>query len=162
MSNKAIFLDRDGTLMFDHGYIKDPKLVDVLPGVKEALDLFIKDGFKLFIVTCQSGVGRGMMTMDDVNKVNARLFELLDKDKFTDVLVCPHSPQEKCPCRKPATLLIEQAAKKYSLDLKNSYSIGDKDSDKELGINMGGKGIKLGEGKIKSLLDAAKHITQRG
>ena len=162
MSNKAIFLDRDGTLIFDHGYIKDPNLVEILPGVREAIDLFIKHGFKLFIVTCQSGVGRGMMTMDDVNKVNARLFGLLGRNNFVDILICPHSPDDKCLCRKPATLLVEQASKKHNIDLRVSYSIGDKDSDKQLGTNMSGKGIKLGEEKIKSLLDAAKEIIQRG
>ncbi|MFH1223067.1 MAG: HAD family hydrolase [Pseudomonadota bacterium] len=161
-SHKAVFLDRDATLIFDHGYMKDPKLVEVLPGVEQALQIFIKNGFKLFIVTCQSGVGRGMMTMDDVKKVNERVLELLGKDTFIDILICPHSPEDKCKCRKPGTLLVEQTAKKHNIDLKSSYSIGDKVSDKELGINMGGTGIRLGENGIKNLLDSANYIVHRG
>jgi D-glycero-D-manno-heptose 1,7-bisphosphate phosphatase len=73
MSNRAIFLDRDGTIIIDHGYIKDPAKVDIMPGISEAIDLLTDNGFLLFIVTNQSGIGRGLMTKSDVNKVNDKM-----------------------------------------------------------------------------------------
>lgn len=161
MSNKAIFLDRDGTIIFDHGYIKDPNLVELLPKAKEALQLLKNAGFKIFITTNQSGVGRGMMTISDVQKVNTKMTELLGDDLITEILICQHDPNENCECRKPKIGLIKKVDKKYDIDLKASYSIGDKDSDKELGINMGGKGIKLGEDGITSIWDAAIKISSK-
>ena len=160
MSNKAVFIDRDGTIIYDHGYIKDPSKVDILDGAKEAIGLLKSNGFIVFIATNQSGVARGMMTIDDVNKVNEKMLSLLGKGLIDDILVCTHGPDENCSCRKPGTTLVKKAAKEHKIDLSRSYSIGDKDSDKELGIKMGGKGIKLGENGIKTLLDAAKSIVK--
>jgi histidinol-phosphate phosphatase family protein len=114
----------------------------------------------VFIVTNQSGVARGMMTVDDVNKVNEKMLSLLGKGLIDDILICTHGPDENCSCRKPGTTLVERAAKEHGIDLSRSYSIGDKDSDKELGVKMGGNGIKLGEKGIKTLLDAAKTIVK--
>lgn len=157
-NKKAIFLDRDGTLILDHGYIKDQNMVEILPKVNLALQKLKDNGFLLFIVTNQSGVGRGMMSMADVDAVNNKLLSMLGPNIITEVLVCPHSPKDSCKCRKPATELVYAAAAKYNIDLKLSYAIGDKDSDKELGINMGGTGIKIGEAGIKDIYDAAIRI----
>ena len=156
--NRAIFLDRDGTLIFDHGYIKDPDKVDVLPGVIESLELLLKHGFMLFVVTNQSGVGRGMMSMDDVHLVNKKMLEIIGADKIKEILICPHAPDENCECRKPNTKLVDSVIEKYHISRIDSYSIGDKDSDKELAERFGGTGIKLGENGINSLLDATKFI----
>jgi D-glycero-D-manno-heptose 1,7-bisphosphate phosphatase len=82
----------------------------------------------------------------------------IGRDKIKEILICPHKPEEKCSCRKPETKLVEEVAKKYKLDLKRSYTIGDKDCDKQLGINFGGTGIKIGENKINNLLDAVSWI----
>jgi D-glycero-D-manno-heptose 1,7-bisphosphate phosphatase len=158
MSNRAIFIDRDGTLIIDHGYIKDPNIVELIPGTKQALEMLKSAGFMLFIVTNQSGVGRGMMTTSDVKAVNDRLIQLIGEDLITQILTCYHTPDDNCNCRKPNTKLIEDIKTKYDLDLSNSYSIGDKDSDKQLGENLGGKGIKIGENNINTLLDAVKQI----
>ena len=161
MSNKAVFLDRDGTIIFDHGYIKEPSLVNVLPKAKDAIDVLKKAGFMIFIVTNQSGVGRGMMSTSDVDNVNKELLNKLSPNSIQDVLICYHAPQDNCNCRKPKTGLIDTVIKKYNIDTKHSYSIGDKDSDKELGKNIGGKGIKLGEKGIKDLWDAAILISSK-
>ena len=161
MSNKAVFLDRDGTIIFDHGYIKDPSLVNVLPKAKDAIDVLKKDGFMIFIVTNQSGVGRGMMTISDVNNVNKELLNKLSPNSIQDILICYHAPKDNCNCRKPKTGLIDTIIKKYDIDTMHSYSIGDKDSDKALGENIGGKGIKLGEKGIKDLWDAAILISSK-
>ncbi len=161
MQNKAIFVDRDGTIIFDHGYIKGPEKVDLLPKAKEAIDLLKRSGFMVFITTNQSGVGRGMMTSKDVEKVNTRLLELLSPRSVDGILICEHSPEENCNCRKPKTGLVEPVIKKYNIDAARSYSIGDKDSDKELGNNIGGTGIKLGEKGINTLWDAALLISSK-
>ena len=158
MSNKAVFIDRDGTIIYDHGYIKNPNMVNVLDGAKEAIQLLRANGFMTFIITNQSGVARGLMTESDVEKVNHKLLSEIGSSLIDDILICTHGPDANCACRKPGTALVEKAAKEYEIDLTKSYSIGDKDSDKELGIKMGGKGIKLGENEIKTLLDAAKQI----
>ena len=161
MSSKAVFIDRDGTMIFDHGYIRDPKKVEILPNVIDALGLLLKNGFLVFVVTNQSGIGRGMMTVSDVDNVNNRMLELIGRNKIKEILMCPHGPEENCPCRKPGTKLVEEAAKKYKLDLLHSYSVGDKDCDKELGQRFGGFGIKLGEHGINDLLDAVNFILKK-
>jgi len=158
MSNKAVFLDRDGTIIYDYGYIKDTDKVKLLDGAKEAIRILKSNGFMVLIVTNQSGVARGMMTMDDVNKVNKKMLSLLGDNLIDGILICTHGPDDNCSCRKPGTELVKKAAKSHNIDLVKSYSIGDKDSDKELGQNMGGKGIKLGENGINTLLDAVKLI----
>jgi histidinol-phosphate phosphatase family protein len=156
--NKAVFLDRDGTIIFDHGYIKDPNKVELLQGAVEAIDLFLKEGYFIFIITNQSGVGRGMMSMDDVKAVNKKLIKVLGNNKIKDILVCPHSPDENCDCRKPKTKLVEIVIRDHKISAIDSYSVGDKDSDKELGFRFGGTGIKLGENGLNTLLDVAKYI----
>jgi len=158
MANKAVFIDRDGTIIYDHGYIKDTNKVNLLDGAKEAIKLLRSKGFMIFIVTNQSGVARGLMTVSDVENVNQKLLSMIGTSLIDDILICTHGPDAKCACRKPGTALVEKAAKEYKIDLAQSYAIGDKDSDKELGVKMGGTGIKLGENGIKTLLDAAKQI----
>jgi len=158
MLNKAVFIDRDGTIIYDHGYTKDPNNVNILDGAKEAIKLLRSKGFMIFIVTNQSGVARGMLTISDVDKVNKKLLSMIGNNLIDEILICTHGPDAKCSCRKPGTALVEKAAKEYKIDLTQSFSIGDKNSDKELGIKMGGTGIKLGEDGIKTLLDAAKQI----
>ncbi len=161
MANKAVFLDRDGTIIVDHGYIKDPQKVDILPGISEAIDALIDRGFLLFIITNQSGIRRGMMTITDVNKVNDKMLSYIGRDKIKEILICPHGPEEACSCRKPGIKLVEDMGKRYRLDLQHSYSVGDKDCDKQLGDNFGGVGIKIGEAGIKNLLDAANFIIEK-
>lgn len=161
MSDRAIFLDRDGTIIIDHGYIKDPAKVDIMPGISEAIDLLIDNGFLLFIVTNQSGIGRGKMTIADVSRVNDKMLSYIGRDKIKEILICPHKPEDKCSCRKPETKLVEEIARRYKLNLKESYSIGDKDCDKQLGINFGGTGIKIGENGIANLLDAVLWLLKK-
>jgi D-glycero-D-manno-heptose 1,7-bisphosphate phosphatase len=161
MSNKAVFLDRDGTIIIDHGYIKNPEKVNVMPGVSESIEMLADSGFMLFIATNQSGIGRGMMKASDVESVNDKMLSYIGREKITEILICPHEPEDNCTCRKPGTKLVEEAAKKYDLDLSKSYSIGDKDCDRDLAKNFGGVGIKIGEHNINNLLDAVKFILNR-
>jgi len=158
MLNKAVFIDRDGTINFDSGYLRTPDQVKILPKVIDGLKLLKKNDFKLFIITNQSGIGRGLLTAQEAQEVNNMVLEKLGEPFFETTLICPHKPKDNCACRKPSTLLVEQAAKNYNLNLASSYTIGDKTTDKELGFNMGGYGIKLGENGVNNILDAAKLI----
>ena len=136
---KAVFMDRDGTLIVDRGYLSDPGLVDFFPGVIEALALLRDAGFLLFIVTNQSGVGRGMFTMDEVNSINARMTETLTAENIPieNFYVAPEAPGSPSHGRKPSPNFLLDAAREFKIDLESSYMIGDKISDIECGINSG-------------------------
>lgn len=150
MSNSALFLDRDGTINHDPGYIKDPSLIVILPGVAEGIKK-LKDeyGFKIIVVSNQAGVAKGLMTLDDVESVNAKINELLvGKGASIDSFYyCPYHPEfdppEKSICRKPSPFMIVQAAQEHEIDLSKSYMIGDRASDVESGFNAGVKTILL-------------------
>lgn len=150
MKQPALFLDRDGTINYDPGYIKDPKLVKLYPGVNEAILELKKDfGFLMIVISNQSGITRGLMTHQDVRAVNDRVNELLLENgtSIDEFYYCPFHPEfddeEKCSCRKPSPELVFEAAQKHNVDLTRSYFIGDKKSDVECGINAGLKTILL-------------------
>ena len=100
---KAIFLDRDGTLIYEKPgvYLSDPKQLRLYKSTKPALALLSKSGFKLFIVSNQSGIGRGYFTEKEVNAVHAHLKTLLKPARIEEIVFCPHAPDEHCACRKP-------------------------------------------------------------
>jgi len=150
MKHHAIFLDRDGTINHDSGYIKDPSEVVLLPGVSEGIKKLKNEfGFKAIVVSNQAGVAKGIMTIADVEAVNVRINNLLKKygtnvDAF---YYCPFHPDfdppEKSICRKPSPFMIVQAAEEQAIDLSRSYMIGDKASDIESGISAGIKTILI-------------------
>jgi D,D-heptose 1,7-bisphosphate phosphatase len=147
---RAIFLDRDGTINHDPGYIKDPSEIVILPGVAEGIKKLKNDfDFKIIVVSNQAGVAKGLMTLQDVDAVNLRVNELLIKQgtSVDEFFYCPYHPDidplEKSICRKPSPLMIVQAAEEFNIDLSHSYMIGDKASDVECGINAGVKTILL-------------------
>ncbi|MFA5804240.1 MAG: HAD family hydrolase [Melioribacteraceae bacterium] len=150
MKHHAIFLDRDGTINHDYGYVKDPSQIILLPGVSKGIKK-LKDefGFKAIVISNQAGVSKGLMTSKDVDSVNDRVNELL-KNEGTGIdafFYCPFHPDldppEKSNCRKPSPFMIVQAAEEHEIDLSKSYMIGDKASDIESGINAGVKTILL-------------------
>jgi len=148
--NRAIILDRDGTLVCDPGYVHKVEDFKFLPNVVEALKL-LTNKFKLFIITNQSGIGRGYYTKKDFHKFNNKLTEELKKENIIieKTYYCLHEPEEKCDCRKPRVKFIKQAEEKFNIDLKNSFVIGDHPHDIELGKNANCKTIYLltGHGK---------------
>lgn len=146
MKKRAIFLDRDGTIIVDRGYLDNVKGVRLMPQAGEALEYFKKMGYALVIITNQSGVGRGKFTLEAVHAQHQRLEELLAPFhiSFDDIQICPHAPDQQCTCRKPSPQLLLQAAQKLNLDLENSYMIGDKPSDVRAGIAAGCKTVYLG------------------
>ena len=138
---KAVFFDRDGTLIYDYGYLSDPAKVRPYKCVPAALKLLKQAGYRLFIVSNQSGIGRGYFPLKQALAVNRRLGELLRPVHFDEMVFCPHAPEENCACRKPLPLLGEQLIKKYHIDRSRSFMIGDKKSDVEFGQALGVRSI---------------------
>jgi len=140
--NRAIFLDRDGTVIADKGYLGDTDGIEFLPGVLSALRAIQDAGFLLIMVSNQSGIGRGYFTENDYDAVQKRLDELLKSNgvKFTEYYHCPHLPEDNCVCRKPEPYFALKASAEFGISLQNSYMVGDKQSDIEFGKNFGAKG----------------------
>jgi D-glycero-D-manno-heptose 1,7-bisphosphate phosphatase len=143
MGNKAIFLDRDGVLNEDSGYVHKIEDFNILPGVIDGLKR-LRD-FRFFIVTNQSGIGRGYYTVDDFHKFNNHLLDELKRHeiKIEKTYFCPHHPDVMCECRKPNAKSVMEAAKNFDIDLSNSWVVGDHVSDIQLGKNAGCKTIYL-------------------
>ncbi len=140
---KAVFLDRDGTLIYEKPgvYLSDPAQVRLYKSTQPALSLLTKHGFKLFIVSNQSGIGRGYFTEKEVHAVHAHLTKLLKPARIEEIAFCPHAPNEKCSCRKPQPKMGLDLIKKYHIDTKHSYMIGDKKADVEFGRAIGCKAV---------------------
>lgn len=154
--NKAIFLDRDGTLNEDPGYLGDPEQVILLPNVGDALKILKnKFNFLLIVISNQSGVARGLISEDDVVMVNSKINEILENfntkiDKFYYCTAHPDfNSESESVCRKPSPKMILDAAEEFNVDLSRSFVIGDSVSDIEAGFNAGCKTIlvKTGNGK---------------
>ena len=155
MSSPAVFLDRDGTLNIDPGYIGDPANLKLIPGTGEALYKLKSNDFKLLVISNQSGIARGLITEENVRKVNQQLNRLLSVsnvviDKF---YYCPAHPEfsteEECKCRKPSVKMVMEAAEEFDVDLNKSYFVGDSISDVECAFNAGLKSILVltGQGR---------------
>ena len=136
--NKAIFLDRDGTINVDKGYVYKLNDFEFLPGAREALRIFQDLGYILIIVTNQSGIARGYFTEGDYLKLDKGMKEDLELHgiEIKESFFCPHLPDGKiakyaieCGCRKPKLGMYEQAIKKYNIDINHSICIGDKERD---------------------------------
>jgi len=138
-SRAAVFLDRDGTVIAQKHYMHDPDEVELLPGAAEGLRRLRALGLRLVLVTNQSGVGRGYFPSGDVERVHGRLIELLQAQgvRLDAIYTCPHAPGEACGCRKPLPGLIDRASKEIGLDPAQSFVIGDKPCDVDLGLAAG-------------------------
>lgn len=135
----AVFLDRDGTLIEERHYLRSPDQVAIFHGAGPALRRLQDHGFKLFIVSNQSGVGRGYFTLDDVEKVNAHVRSLLARDgvRFEQIYIAPEHPDAPSRGRKPSPQFLFDARDEFGVDLARSYMIGDKLIDLECGWNAG-------------------------
>jgi len=132
----AVFLDRDGTVIAERNYLSDPAGVELLPGAAEGLRRMRALGLPLILVSNQSGVGRGYFGLDAVHRVHGRLLELLEAQGagLDAIYVCPHAPGEACQCRKPLPGLINRAARELDIDPAQSFVVGDKPCDVDLGL----------------------------
>lgn len=167
---KAIFLDRDGCLIEEKDYLSCVEDLKIYDFSFEAVKLFKEKGYLIFVLTNQSGVARGYFTEDDVKEIHKEIQrQFREKDLSIDgFYYCPHYKNGKiekysidCDCRKPKIGLIKQVLKDFpDIDLKNSYMIGDKFSDVQMGHNAGCKGIlvKTGHG-MEELNSSHDNIT---
>jgi D-glycero-D-manno-heptose 1,7-bisphosphate phosphatase len=142
---KAVFLDRDGTINEDPGYLNDPSQLKLLPQVGEALSLLQQAGYLLIVISNQSGVGRGLIKPETMPLIHQRLGEFLAPwgVKIDHYELCFHTPEQHCECRKPKPKLILDAARLLAIDVTQSYMVGDKISDLGAGIAAGCKGSLL-------------------
>ena len=138
---EGVLFDRDGTIVVDVPYNGDPSLVQPVERARESLDRLRAAGLRVGVLTNQSGVGRGMITMDDVTAVNKRIDALLGP--FDGWFICPHGPNDDCECRKPKPRLVFDAAKAWGIEPSRVAVVGDKESDVEVARNAGGLGIKI-------------------
>jgi len=151
MSFPTVFFDRDDTLNIDPGYLSDPELVELFDGVGEGIaKLKSNFGFKIVVISNQSGVARGFFTRREVDSVNERINQILLKKNNVRIdafYYCPFHPDfssaENSKCRKPSPLMVFKAAEEMDLDLSKSYFVGDKLSDIECGINAGLKTVLI-------------------
>ncbi len=139
MKFSAVLFDRDGTVIFDRHYLKDPSGVELIPGIGKALKLLAGQGADAFLVSNQSGIGRGYFSTEDLESCQARMKELLLREgaSFKDARFCPHAPEERCLCRKPSTGMWESLRDTYGLDPARCAMIGDKEEDLLFGRNAG-------------------------
>jgi D-glycero-D-manno-heptose 1,7-bisphosphate phosphatase len=137
--NRAVFLDRDGTVIEEKDFLRRPEEVQLYPCTAAALRRLQAAGFKLFIVSNQSGVGRGYFTLSDVQKVNDRLLSdlALEGVRIENIYIAPEAPDMPSRGRKPSPQFLFDARDEFDLDLSHSYMIGDRPSDLECGWNAG-------------------------
>lgn len=150
LAGVTVFLDRDGTLNPDPGYIRSPDQFELFPGVAQGLAKLVRAGARLIVVTNQSGVARGLFSVGELEAIHAKLARVLaEAGAPLDALyVCPHHPDDSCTCRKPNTGLIDQAVRERAVDLTRSYLIGDKVSDVELAKRVGSRSILMTTGAV--------------
>jgi D-glycero-D-manno-heptose 1,7-bisphosphate phosphatase len=188
MKRPAVFIDRDGTINEQMGYINHPSRFIMLPGAAEAFRILNNEGYFAIIISNQSGVARGYFPIETVYDIHSRMNDSIRKQggKIDGIFFCPHYPKGSvpeytldCDCRKPKTGLITQACKKFNIDLTKSYMVGDHYTDIELAdrSNIDGILVRTGYGNgvieynlphmsIKpkyiadDLLDAVKWITK--
>jgi D-glycero-D-manno-heptose 1,7-bisphosphate phosphatase len=155
VSNRAVFLDRDGTIIEEKGYLSDPDKVILELNTIPALKLLKENGFRLFVTTNQSGIARKYFQEGQLFEIHGKLKTLLSLNRIDldGIFYCPHGPEDDCNCRKPKIGMALGAQRKFNIDLKSSYSIGDKLTDIQFAKNFGGKGVLVltGFGKQENL-----------
>jgi len=147
----AVFVDRDGTIMENCDYCSDPKDVKIFPGVPNALRRLKSKGFKLVIVTNQSGIGRGLITVEQYRAVEAEVLRQLGAGLIDATYFCPDVPGQHSSCRKPAPGMIVEATRQHQIDLTRSFLIGDKEIDVECGRNAGVRTIRVKTGPEREM-----------
>ena len=171
MSSKAIFIDRDGTLNEDVGYISDPKEFRLFDFAPEAVRLINNSGFLVIVLTNQSGIARGFLTEEILGRLHDKMeSELASRGARIDrIYFCPHHPEigeppykVDCDCRKPKSGLILQAATEMDVNLKKSYVVGDRYRDMEMGQAVGATGVLVltGFGREEALTPPANRLQQ--
>jgi D-glycero-D-manno-heptose 1,7-bisphosphate phosphatase len=171
-SRSAVFLDRDGVINQSkvvEGKPYAPRSFEkfkLMPYASESIEKLCKAGFVVIVITNQPDIGNGHISINTVNLMHKKL---LNQTSISDIIMCPHSQNEECDCRKPKPTMIFQGAKKYNIDLSQSYMVGDRSSDMEAGQKAGCRTIFIERNykkekfsnpdlKVRSLRSATKHI----
>lgn len=144
----TVFLDRDGTLNRDTGYVTTPDELELFPGVIEAVARLNRAGVRVVVITNQSGIARGLLDTSTLEQIHDRLRAILEAGgaSLDAIYVCPHSPDEGCACRKPGTALVERAVADLGLDLSGAYMVGDQKRDMDLASGVGAKSLLVTTG----------------
>jgi len=143
---KSVFLDRDGVLNKNKDdYVKNISELEIFPFISESIKKLQSVGFKIIVITNQSAINRGLMTETHLNKIHEKIqsFLIQHNTKIDYFYYCPHTPTENCSCRKPKTGLLLKAIDDFSIDINNSWFIGDRDSDIQAGRSVGCKTLKI-------------------
>ena len=150
---KALFLDRDGTLIFDKVYLADPAGVELIPGAADALRHARSLGYKLFLFTNQSGIGRGLHTIEDTHRVNARMEEMLGlpRPTFEGICIAPEHPDEPAVYRKPSPRFIVETLAAHRLEAAACWMVGDSAADVGAGLKAGINVAAVRTGKVDPL-----------
>lgn len=156
---RAVFLDRDDTLIPDVPYLGDPAKVTLLPGAREALLRLKQTGFLLIMVSNQSGIARGLITHDQVRAVNAEVARRLLPSALDAIYYSPDGPDEPSETRKPAPGLLLQAAKEHGIDLARSFMVGDKASDVACGRTAGCRTVRIAKTPPPTAADPTADFT---
>lgn len=145
MGNKAVFIDRDGTINVDGPYLSDPDKFEMYSGVGEGVKKLKENGFKIIVITNQSGIARGYFTENDLGDIHAKMEKEFKKFnvELDGIYYCPHHPDDNCNCRKPKTGLFEIAIRDHDIDIKESYMLGDKMLDIEAGTKINTRTILI-------------------
>jgi len=165
VSKRAAFLDRDGTIVDDPGYLHEPDRVKLLPGAGEAIRRLNERGFVVVVVSNQSGIARGFYSVQDYDAVQRRLGELLTAHgaRIDGDYCCPHWPDVTgpCECRKPGLKLFREAQAAFDIDFARSWWVGDRLSDVQPARALGGRGILVatGEGNLHQGQARASGVT---
>jgi len=139
MANRAVFIDRDGTMAIDAHYCSRPEDFELYPNTASGLKVLQDHGFKLIVITNQSGIGRGIFNEQMLHTIHEKMIRQLKEQCVTldGVYYCPHHPDEGCDCRKPKPKMVLKAVKEHDIDLAASFVIGDMQMDIDLGRNIG-------------------------
>jgi D-glycero-D-manno-heptose 1,7-bisphosphate phosphatase len=173
--SRLVFLDRDGTINVEKNYVLKPDELELIPNAAAGLRRLRELGLKLTVITNQSAVGRGLLTLRGLDEIHERLTALLEAEgaRLDGIYVCPHVPGDGCPCRKPGLELLKRAAADFGADLSRSFFIGDKRIDIEAGHAAGASSILVETGygstqsfdpgsapdaRVRDLLEAAWFI----
>jgi len=172
----AVFLDRDGTIIDDIGYLGDPAGIAFYPGVPDALKRLQECGYLLVVITNQSGIGRGFFPEEDALAVNHAMLRMLGAQgvALNAIYYCPHHPEDDCSCRKPGLLMVSRALDDLGIDADRSWIVGDMGKDVHTGVNAGLRPILVETGKAEkgdvpgdvqrcvTVVEAVSHILNEG
>jgi len=148
--NKALFLDRDGTLIYDKDYLSDPAGVELIPGVRDALARAQQLGYRLYLLTNQSGIGRGYHTLADTHRCNKRMEQLLSLGTplFAGICIAPEAPDQPSLYRKPSPRYIHEMLARDQLDPAQSWMVGDREADIDTGLAANIRSAAVCTGKL--------------